>query len=156
MTKTLKTLIALAAAGAAAATLAHGYAAGSVKIGHPWARFTVAGQSAGGAYMKLQNTGSTADRLLGGSTPVAERVELHSMSMEGNVMRMREVSAIDIPPGQTVTLQPGQLHLMLQGLKAPLKAETKVPLTLKFEKAGEVQVELKVEAAGPGAGGHQH
>ena len=151
MNKILKTLVALAAAGAALAALAHDYAAGSVKIAHPWARATVAGQRAGGAFLKLQNTGSTPDRLIGGSTPAAERVELHTMSLEGTVMRMREVDAIDIPPGQTVELKPGQLHLMLQGLKAPLAVDTKVPLTLKFEKAGEVQVELKVEAMGPGA-----
>ena len=83
------------------------------------------------------------------------------MSMDGNVMKMREVDAIDLPPGQTVELKPGQLHLMLQGLKAPLKADGKVPLTLKFEKAGEVQVELKVEPGAPAAAGsaaeaHRH
>jgi copper(I)-binding protein len=106
--------------------------------------------------MKIENTGKAADRLVGASTPAAERVELHTMAMDGNVMRMREVAAIDLPPGQTVALEPGRLHLMLMGLKSPLKADTKVPLTLKFEKAGEVQVELKVEAADAGPGGHQH
>lgn len=111
--------------------------------------------------MKLHNVGDTADRLLGGSTVAAERVEMHTMSMEGNVMKMREVVAIDIPAGQIVELKPGHLHLMLQGLKAPLQANTKVPLTLRFEKAGEVKVELKVEAIAPGAArgvmdNHQH
>jgi copper(I)-binding protein len=159
---TLKTWCAATVLGAAAlGALAHGYAAGALKIGHPWARATVAGQATGGAYLKLENTGATPDRLLGGSTPAAERVELHSMSMEGNVMRMREVPAIDIPAGQTVELKPGQFHLMLVGLKAPLAVDAKIPLTLKFEKAGEVKVEVKVESMGPagvqGADkGHQH
>ncbi|MED5620351.1 copper chaperone PCu(A)C [Ideonella sp. BN130291] len=161
MKTTLKTWCAAALLGSAAvAALAHGYTAGALKIGHPWARATVAGQATGGAYLKLENTGSTPDRLLGGSTPAAERVELHSMSMEGNVMRMREVPAIDIPAGQTVELKPGQFHLMLVGLKAPLAADAKIPLTLKFEKAGEVKVEVKVESMVPGSaasgGGHQH
>jgi copper(I)-binding protein len=156
MNKTLtKTLSALALAAAALAAAAHGYTAGTLKIGHPWSRATVAGQP-GGGFLKIENTGKTPDRLLGGSTPAAERVELHTMAMDGNVMRMREVPAIDLPPGQTVVLEPGRLHLMLMGLKAPLKADTKVPLTLKFEKAGEVQVELKVEAADFGGPAHQH
>jgi copper(I)-binding protein len=156
MNKTLtKTLCALALAAVALAAAAHSYTAGTLKIAHPWSRATVPGQP-GGGFLKIENTGKTADRLLGGSTPVAERVELHTMAMDGNVMRMREVQSIDLPPGQTVALEPGRLHLMLMGLKAPLKADTKVPLTLKFEKAGEVKVELKVEAADFGGPAHQH
>jgi copper(I)-binding protein len=124
---------------------AQDYTAGDLKIGHPWARKTAPGQLIGGAYVVLRNTGSTPERLLGGSTPVAERVELHSMSMEGNVMKMREVSSVDIAPGQTVELKPGQYHLMLVGLKAPLKAGDRPPLTLRFEKAGDVKVDLTIE-----------
>jgi copper(I)-binding protein len=138
---------------------AHEYKAGELKIGHPWARMTAPGQPSGGAYLKLQNGGSAADRLVGGSTPAADRVELHSMSMDGNVMKMRQVNAIDIAPGQTVELKPGALHIMLVGLKAPLKAGDKVPMTLKFEKAGDVKVELKIEEIAPGmaaSGSHQH
>jgi periplasmic copper chaperone A len=162
MNRIPKTLAALALATCALAALAHSYAVGPIQIGHPWARATLAVQTAGGAYLKLQNTGSTPDRLVSASTPVAQRVELHSMAMDGNIMRMREIDAIDIPPGQVVELKPGSLHLMLVGLKAPLKQDSKVPLTLKFEKAGEVQVELKVDAMGAGApageqqGGHKH
>ena len=137
-------------------------AAGGVSVDQAWSRATVAGQRAGGAFMALHNTGPAADRLLGGSTPAAERVELHTMAMEGDVMRMRELPAIELPAGQTVMLQPGKLHLMLMGLKAPLKAGDTVPLTLNFEKAGAVQVQLPVQAVAPvrgasaGAVEHQH
>lgn len=145
---------------------AHEYQAGGLKIARPWARVTVPGQQAGGAFFSVQNTGAAADRLLGASSPAAARVELHTMSMEGNVMKMREVSAIELPAGRSVDLQPSTAqHLMLSGLKAPLKLGDKVPLTLRFEKAGEVKVELKVEAATPSpvkpplesaSGGHGH
>ena len=138
---------------------AHDYQAGALKIGHPWARMTVPGQPSGAAYLKLQNTGGAADRLVGASTPAADHVELHSMNMDGNVMRMREESAIDVAPGQTVELKPGAAHMMLIGLKAPLKAGGMVPMTLKFEKAGEVKVDVKIEELAPGmaaSASHQH
>ncbi len=154
-----KLLFAAALFAAAAAASAHDYQAGALKIAHPWARSTVPAQKTGGGYLTIRNSGSTPDRLLGGSTPAAERVELHSMKMEGEVMKMRELPAIELPPGQTVALAPGGLHLMLMGLKAPLKAGAMVPLTLKFEKAGEVKVELKVESVmpqPPAASGHPH
>ena len=146
-------LFALAALGAHA----HDYSAGALKIAHPWARPTVPGQPAGGAFLKLQNTGTSADKLVSGSTPAAANVEIHRMAMEGDVMKMREIGALEIPAGQTVELKPGDLHLMLIGLKAPLQAGTMVPLTLRFEKAGEVKVELKVEQpAGAAAAEHKH
>jgi copper(I)-binding protein len=129
---------------AAAATLAH---AADITFDRAWARPTVAGQMAGGAFVTL--TSATGDRLLGGRTPAAERVELHSMKMEGDVMRMRQVEAIELPAGKPVPLEPGGLHLMLMGLKAPMKAGSKVPVTLKFERAGERTVELAVSATGP-------
>jgi copper(I)-binding protein len=125
------------------AAQAHEYQAGDLKIGHPWTRPTAAGQPAAAGYLKLQNTGGAADRLVGGSSP-AGTLELHSMAMQGDVMRMRQIDAIDIPAGQTVELKPGGLHLMLTGLKAPLAAGTKVPATLQFEKAGAVAVEFVV------------
>lgn len=124
---------------------AHGFAVGDLKIGHPWARPTVQGQMAGGGFLKIENTGKTADRLVSGSTAASERLELHTMVMEGDVMKMRQVDGIDIPPGATVELKPGSLHMMFMGLKAPLKEGDKVPVKLKFEKAGEVTVEVWVE-----------
>ena len=119
-----------------------------VKVEQPWARPTVEGQMAGGAFLKIQNVGG-ADRLLSASSSAAGMVQLHTMSMEGDVMKMREVEAIDLPAGKTVELRPGGLHLMLMGLKSPLKEGSKVPLTLKFEKAGEVKVEVPVAAKAP-------
>jgi copper(I)-binding protein len=135
---------ALAALLLAAATGAYA----QVKIEQPWARPTVEGQMAGGAFLKIQNVGG-ADRLLSASSSAAAMVQLHTMSVEGNVMKMREVETIELPAGKTVELKPGGLHIMLMGLKAPLKAGSGVPLTLKFEKAGAVTVNLTVAAQAP-------
>lgn len=131
---------------AAALAHAHSFKLGALDIGHPYARATTPGQSAGGAFLAVENRGA-ADRLLSASTDVAQSVELHQMSMEGDVMRMRPVDAIDLPAGKTVTLKPGGFHIMLMGLKAPLKQGSAFPLKLKFEKAGEVTVQVNVEAA---------
>lgn len=131
-----------------------------IEVGQPWTRTTTAGQGVGGGYLSLHNAGKTSDRLLGASSPAAERVELHRMAMEGDVMRMRPVESIELPPGGRVELKPGGLHLMLMGLKQPLQAGQAVPLTLRFEKAGEVPVRLQVQAPGapaePQAGGQGH
>lgn len=129
------------------------------KVQDAWARPTVQGQKAGGGFLRIDSP--AADRLVGGSTPVAGRVELHTMKMEGDVMRMREVEAIELPAGQPVALQPGGLHLMLMELKAPLKNGDRFPLTLKFEKAGDVQVEVQVRSQPPAGAGaapapHKH
>lgn len=144
----LKALATLAVACSSLAVQAHGFRIASIAIGHPYARATVPGQPSGGGYLKLDNQGTTDDRLVGARAAVAERVELHSMSMEGDVMRMRRVDAVDVPAGRAVELKPGGLHLMLLGLKAPLKAGERFPLTLAFEKAGEVEVVVNVEAPG--------
>ena len=144
----------LAAAGLALAHLvssAHDYKVGAITVDHPHARSTGAGQSAGGGFMKLVNGGG-ADRLLSASADVAKSVELHSMAMEGDVMRMRRVDAIELPPGKTVELKSGGYHVMFIGLKAPLKEGSSFPLKLKFEKAGEVTVDIKVEAPGAAHG----
>ena len=116
---------------------------GAIAIGHPYARATVAGQPTGGGYLTLENKGGD-DRLLSATVGVSGAVELHSMSMDGDVMRMRQVDAIALPAGQTVELKPGGLHIMFVGLKAPLKAGDRFPMKLKFEKAGEVTVEVTV------------
>ncbi len=125
----------------------------AVAVTRPYARATAAGQSVGAGYLTLTNPGA-ADRLLSASAPVSQTVELHTMSMDGTVMRMRQVDAIELPAGRTVELKPGGLHLMLMGLKAPLAAGSQFPLTLRFEKAGEVTVQVKVEAAGASSAGH--
>jgi len=149
--------LALAALLTASAAKAHEFQLGALKIGHPWARPTLPGQGAGGAYLRVTNNGGVPDRLLGGSAPAAAQVEIHEMRMEGDVMRMREMAALELPAGKVVTLAPGGLHLMLTGLKAPLKLGDKLPLKLRFEKAGEIEVMLHVEQqpAAP-ADAHKH
>ena len=124
---------------------AHSFKLGDINIGHPYARTTATGQASGGGYLKLENKGAD-DKLLSASADVSASVELHSMSMEGDVMRMRQVDGIALPKGKTVELKPGGLHIMFMGLKAPLKAGDKFPLLLKFEKAGEVTVTVNVQA----------
>lgn len=134
----------------AALSLISAAALAQVQAVAPWLRPTVTGQAAGGGFVELRNTGPSADRLLGGSTPVAERLELHSMAMQGDVMRMRPVDSVPIPAGGSVALAPGGLHLMLTGLKAPLKVGDKVPVVLRFEKAGELKLEFTVAQGKPG------
>ena len=118
------------------------------KVEAAWARPTVAGQSAGGGYLKIAG-GASADRLLSASAQVARHVELHSMEMDGNVMRMRPVESVAVPAGQTVELKPGGLHIMFMGLAQPLKSGSSFPLTLRFEKAGDVTVQVKVAPQAP-------
>jgi copper(I)-binding protein len=121
--------------------------AGDIAIATPWSR--AAGQGGTGAgFLAISNRGTVADRLLSASSPAARTTELHAHIRDGDVMRMRPVAAIDLPPGQTVTLQPGGLHLMLIGLTRPLQPGQNVPVTLVFERAGTVQVELAIQAAG--------
>jgi copper(I)-binding protein len=121
--------------------------AGDLVIAAPWSR--AAGQGGTGAgFLAISNRGAVADRLLSASSPAARVTEIHAHVRDGDVMRMRPVPAIDLPPGQTVSLQPGGLHLMLIGLTRPLQAGQSVPVTLVFERAGAVQVELAVQGAG--------
>lgn len=128
-----------------AGALAHGYTLGKLAIGHPWAKASAGMAANGAAFLKITNSGE-ADRLIGAKTTIADRTELHTHTMDGGVMKMRQVQAIEIPAGGTVALEPGGLHVMLLGLKAPLKENDKFPLTLTFEKAGSVDVDVKVEA----------
>jgi len=133
--------------------IAHDYALGPIAIEHPHARPTAPAQPTGGGYLALTNRGASVDRLVSASAPsVAQRVELHTMRMEGDVMRMREVGGVDLPPGRKVTLEPGGVHLMLLGLKAPLVAGQRFPMSLTFEKAGRIDVDVTVDAATAPAG----
>lgn len=130
----------------AAPVLGHDFTLGSLEIAHPWTRQTAPGQSNGGGFLVVTNKGRTADRLVGVASPAAGKVELHTMSMDGGVMRMRPVTGgLPIPAGGTLTLAPGGYHVMLIGLKAPLTLGAMVPLTLRFERAGTITVQLKVE-----------
>lgn len=136
---------------------AHDYKLGELKIGHPSARPTAAPGQPGGAYMTLENAGKAADKLVAASSPIATSVQIHSMSMDGNIMRMREVANIELPPGAKLAMKPGDgYHLMLLGLKQPLKAGDKFPLILTFEKAGKVEVSVWVEDKAADADAHMH
>ena len=127
---------------------AHSYQAAQLLIDHPFARATVPGQTSGAAYLTIENKGSGTDRLMSASAPAAKTVEIHTMSMDGNVMRMRRVEWIEIKAGETVSMKPGAgYHLMLLGLRGPLKVGEKIPVTLTFEKAGKVDVSVAVEDA---------
>ena len=140
----------------AGSALAETYKAGAIQIEQPWARATPKGATIGAGYMKITNTGTAPDRLIGGSVPFAQRVEVHSMTMEQGVMKMREVKdGLEIKPGETVELKPGGYHVMFVGLKEPLKQGEDLTVTLKFAKAGTVEVKYPVEpvgAGGPAAG----
>lgn len=138
---------------------AHDFKLGDLVIDHPWSRATAPNARVGGAYLTVVNSGAAPDRLVSASSPVAGKVELHTHIKDGDIMRMREIPAIDVPARGKVELKPGGLHIMLIDLKAPLKQGDKPKLTLVFEKAGAVDVEIAVEAAtspGTGHGGHRH
>jgi copper(I)-binding protein len=126
-------------------------------VANAWAGATPGKAENGAAYVTI--TSPAADRLVSASTPVAKKAELHTMSMQGMVMKMRPVSGVDIPAGQAVTLKPGGEHIMLMGLNQPLREGQSFPLTLNFEKAGPRTVTVTVEKAGakgPGPAAMQH
>ena len=152
-------LIAAAMALAAPAVSAQEYKAGAIEIGHPWARATPRGASVAAGYLKLTNTGTTPDRLIGMSVAVSDRVEVHEMATVEGVMKMRPVKdGLEIEPGQSVELKPGGLHLMMLDLKQQLQQGQRVKGTLVFEKAGKVDIEFAVEGIGgaPAHGSHGH
>ncbi|SNX29296.1 hypothetical protein SAMN06295945_1665 [Polynucleobacter meluiroseus] len=138
--------------GFALAVQAHDAKVGYIEIEHAYTRATVPGQQVAAGYMKIENRGA-ADQLISASSPAAGEVQLHEMSMEGNVMKMRQLKDIPLPAGSVVELKPGGFHLMLMNLKAPLGTGETVAVKLKFAKAGEVEVKLPVSAMG-GQGGH--
>ena len=138
---------------------AHDYTAGPLVIDHPYAVPTPPGSLHGAAYLRsVRNTGAAADRLIGATTPVARQVEIHRMTLDGDVMRMRSLPAIDIPAGKRIELKHGgEFHLMLMNLSAPLKEGDSFPLTLRFERAGEKEVSVQVQKPRKGApSGHSH
>jgi copper(I)-binding protein len=128
--------------------------AGDLVISQAWSRATPGGAKIGGGYLTIENKGPAPDRLVGGSSDAAGKVEVHEMATNNGVMTMRPLDkGLTIDPGKTVKLSPGGLHLMLMDLKAPLKQGDKLLITLEFEKAGKVQVSLDVQAVGAQAPG---
>ncbi len=142
---------------AAASLVAQAAWAANISVTDAWARATMPGQPVSGAYMQIQ---ADADaRLLSVSSSVVPRVEVHEMNMDGGVMHMREVKAIDLPKGKTVSLEPGGFHIMLMNLKKPIAAGDVIPLTLVVESGGKrqtVEVKAVARAMNMGGGAMQH
>ena len=136
--------------------------AAHVKADNVWARASVQGQQASGVFMRL--TAQEPLKLVGVETSAAAVAEVHEMKMDGDVMRMRAIEALELPKGVAVDLKPGGYHLMLQQLKAPLVKDTQVPITLVFKDAKgavsrlslQVPVRMAAPAGAAGAGGHSH
>lgn len=135
---------------------------GALVIDAPWLRATPSGAKVAGGYLKVTNTGTEPDRLVGGTLPVAGSVEVHEMTMAGNVMQMRRIEGLEIKPGATVELKPGDYHLMFMDLKDGLKAGGTIKGTLVFAKAGTVEIQYTIAPIGaaspdakkPAPGGH--
>jgi copper(I)-binding protein len=132
------------------ATTGHAQAptAGPIAVENAWARATPGASTTGAAYLTVTDHGSAPDRLIGVTSPVAARAELHTMSNDNGVMTMRGIDGLAVEPGKPVELKPGGNHIMLFDLKQPLHEGDSFPLTLTFEKAGAVQVTVTVEKIG--------
>jgi periplasmic copper chaperone A len=136
-----------ALSGSAASAL--DYKVGALEIESPWSRAVLKGAKVAAGYMTIKNTGTEPDRLVGGFTPVAGRFEIHEMSMDKGIMKMRPLpSGLEIKPGQTVELKPSSFHIMMMDLKEPIQRGKPFRASLTFEKAGEVDIDFAVEAVG--------
>jgi copper(I)-binding protein len=133
---------------------------GAINISLPFTRATLPNAPVGGGFLTIENEGPDADRLLSASSPAADVVQIHEMTMEGEVMKMRQLAdGLEIPAGQIVVLSPGGFHLMFMGLKQAFVEGETVPVTLVFEKAGTVEIALPVLDAAADeapAGEHAH
>ena len=150
-------------AGLVIAICISGWAHAQITVAEPWIRATVPGQTVAAGYLKI--TSARPSSLVDVSTPLTARAEIHEMSMEAGVMRMRAVARIDLPAGKTVELAPGGYHLMLMNLDRPLREGDTVPITLVFEgpdnKRERVEVNARVRGIRAGMQGgsdmkHQH
>ncbi len=128
------------------AALAGDYKQGDLSIEKPWARMTIKSRPAAG-YMKIHNMGNQADKIVSASSSMAERIELHTMTMNEGVMRMRKVDHIEVPAKSAVELKAGGLHLMIFGLKHGMKPGATLPISVMFEKAGKIDMEIKLHGA---------
>lgn len=155
-------LAALLSFGGAVSAQASEVAVGDLTLSTPWVRASVPGQVNGAGYVEINNKAAQSDKLVSASTTGVNRVELHTIITENGVAKMREVPGIEVPASGTVKLAPGGYHIMFLGLTDPFKAGATLPVTLKFEKAGEVKVNFEIKPAtfNPGTmsghGGHRH
>lgn len=142
----LAATVVLIAAGTANAV---DYKVGALEVDNPWSRAIPKGAAVAAGYMTIKNTGASPDRLVSASTPVAGKVEIHEMTMDNGVMKMRPVpGGLEIKPGATVELKPDSFHLMIMNVKAPIEKGKPFAAALTFEKAGTVNVEFSVEDIG--------
>lgn len=139
----LSLLLGLSVAAQAQAPTAH-----LIAVKQPWARATPVGAKTGATYMAIINNGESPDTLLGATTPVATQVQFHRVTEEHGISRMRELKTLDLAPGAEVILKPGGMHVMLVGLKQPLKEGGTFPLTLRFERAGRIDIKVSVARVG--------
>lgn len=144
--------LALGLVAAATMTLAGALAADGIEIQTPWTRAVPPTSKVGAGYMTVVNTGTADDRLIAARSGIAARVEIHEMTMDAGVMRMRELKdGLAVAAGQSVELKPGGYHVMFMGLREPIKAGDVVDVTLVFEGAGEIAVKLRAAKIGAGA-----
>ena len=154
MIKTMMTAAAVLltlSAGAAAQSTAK---IGQIEVSTPWARASAGRAGAGAAYFEIRNHGGKSDRLVSAKTDVSRKAEFHTHLMKDDIMRMVRIDGVDVPAGRHATLKPGGHHVMLMGLKNPLVKGHSFPLSLTFERAGTVTVEVVV--MGPGSRGPKH
>ncbi len=138
---------------------AHGVKVGAIRIDHPYATPSLNGATGAVYFKSIKNDGKTVDQLVGARTSVSESVEIHEMTMEGEVMKMRALSQVTLPVGSAVSFKHGQAngyHLMLIGLKKPLKDGDRFPVWLQFKQAGEVEVMVWVQTPRAGATSIEH
>ena len=152
--KLFRVAVACALLATARATSAEDFKAVDIVILHPWSRATPTGAQVGAGYLVIENRGTMPDRLLGGSVEAAAGFELHDVVIEGGIMRMRELTGIELPPGGSIEAKPGGRHIMFVGLLHPLATGEKVRGALQFEHAGRIEVEFEVIGMGvPPPGG---
>ena len=130
------------------AVLPHSHEKGDLQIRHPWSRATPPGAKVAAGYFEIRNNGKQPDRLLSASTPAAKKVELHVTEHAGEVAKMRQLRAFEVPGRERLALEPNGAHLMLVDLVQPLKKGERFPMTLRFERAGEVEVQFEVQDLG--------
>jgi hypothetical protein len=141
-------LILVSALALTTAVFAEDYSLGALTVSHPWARASAGKAKNGAAYVVIANRGQDVDRLLKIASPVAKKAEVHTSIMKDGIMMMRPVKAVEVNPGEPTVMKPGALHIMLMGLETPLKEGRTFPMTLTFEKAGSIEIQVKVGKVG--------